>query len=230
MSDLINNFCLPELHNYPEARGVTVSGKDSVFNDIRGKLKKASLQKKNPLELPGQTSDFTYVPDFGLIDIFNYMIFNESEYDGKKLKGISDTSDVCLFKGEVTPTCTQRDKTYLTKKCYDLWFVLDKEDGSVGTGHCECIGGADGACRHLAAALYGLEAFKMKSSTDGENQWVKRPRHHDVPVPVHYLNVVRAKYHQVGNNMMKPHSDLYDSRAEQHRHQISDDQKRGIWT
>lgn len=44
-----------------------------------------------------------------------------------------------LFKANVKPT--QRDKTYRNKTFYELWFAIDKQDGSVVTGHCECIGG-----------------------------------------------------------------------------------------
>lgn len=134
---------------------------DSVWCSIKGKLKRAGFPDKNPLELAGYTTDFTDIPLFGLIDIFNYMIFNKSDYDGKKLKGyksfenyrlfydgnvesleynhIADNSDVCVFRAKVKPT--QRDKTYLNKTFYDLWIVLDKEDGFVVTGHCECIEG-----------------------------------------------------------------------------------------
>lgn len=134
---------------------------DSALHDIKGKLKRAGLPDKNPLELAGYTADFTDIPLFGLIDVFNYMIFNKSDYDGEKLKGyksfedyglfydghvesleynhIADNSAVCVFRAKVKPT--QRDKTYLNKTFYDLWFVLDKEDGFVATGHCECIGG-----------------------------------------------------------------------------------------
>ena len=85
---------------------------------------------------------------------------------------------------------------------------------------------ADGACRHLAAALYELEAFEVKSCTDGDNQWMKRPRHHDVPVPVRHLHVVRAKYHQVTEEKSKPHSDLFDPRASQHKDALTHDARR----
>ena len=175
MSDNISGLRLPELQKYLKARGVTITGynkaalkeialaverlnlpvdpdyqQDSVLSDIKGKLRKAGLPDKNPLEIEGYTTDFMYIPEFGLIDVFNYLIF-KSDYDGKKLKGyksfedyrlfydghvetlqyngISDTSEVCLFKAEVKPT--QRDKSYLNKNFYDLWFVLDKREGSV---------------------------------------------------------------------------------------------------
>lgn len=51
------------------------------------------------------------------------------------------------------------------------------------------------ACRHLAAALYELEAFEIKSCTEGENKWAKRPRHHDVPVPIH--NLIMCEPHTI---------------------------------
>lgn len=74
--------------------------------------------------------------------------------------------------------------------------------------------------------MYELEAFDLKSCTDGENQWMKRPRHHDVPVPIRHLTVVKAKYATMPNQSIKPHSDLYDPRPEQLRYTITDDKKR----
>ena len=55
------------------------------------------------------------------------------------------------------------------------------------------LGSADGACRHIAAVLYEIEAFDEKSSTDGENRWMKRPRCHECPVPIKRLKIVKAK-------------------------------------
>lgn len=87
-------------------------------------------------------------------------------------------------------------------------------------------GSADGACKHLAAALYELEAFEIKSCTEGENKWAKRPRHHDVPVPIRNLNIVRATYHQPGANRAMPYSVLYDPRPENLRQPISADSRK----
>lgn len=86
---------------------------------------------------------------------------------------------------------------------------------------------SDGACRHVAAALYELEAFEKKSCTEGANQWMKRPRHHDIPVPIRQLTVVKAKFSQhVDYNLVKPHIDLFDPRPDAHRQPITDDRKR----
>ena len=41
--------------------------------------------------------------------------------------------------------------------------------------------------------MYEIEAFDEKSSTEGENRWMKRPRYHDCPVPIERLKIVNAK-------------------------------------
>ena len=88
---------------------------------------------------------------------------------------------------------------------------------------------ADGACRHVAAALYELEAFEKKSCTEGENRWAKRPRHHDVPVPVRQLTVVKAKYApHVGYGALKPYIDVFDPRLDHHRQDVTEDDKRSF--
>lgn len=107
--------------------------------------------------------------------------------------------------------------------------MLDREDGYVLTAHCECQGGADGACRHVAAALYELEAFEKKSCTEGDNEWVKRPRHHDIPVPIRQLTVAKVKYvTKPGDGAMKPHIDVFDPRLENHRQPVKMVTKRNL--
>lgn len=69
----------------------------------------------------------------------DYKLFYDGHVESLLFNTVSEGSDVCLFKASVKPT--QRDKTYLQKDTYDLWFALDKEDGYVISGHCECIGG-----------------------------------------------------------------------------------------
>lgn len=185
MTNYFDSYRVPDLQKYLRSRGVSVTGynkpilkeiaiavqklelpedpdflRDSVQDCVIKKLILAGLQNHKPLEHPGYTSDFTNIPQFGLIDIFNYLIFNRSDYDGKKLKGYKSYDDYrlfydgnvevlefndlgdhrnCLFRAKVKPT--QKDKTFLNKDFYELWIVLDKEDGYVITAHCECKGG-----------------------------------------------------------------------------------------
>lgn len=80
----------------------------------------------------------------------------------------------------------------------------------------------------LAAALYELEAFKIKvlKVNTKTNKRAKRPRHQDVPVPIRYLNIVQATYHQIKAKRAMLYSDLYDPRPENLRQLISADSRR----
>ncbi|KAJ8304736.1 hypothetical protein KUTeg_018319 [Tegillarca granosa] len=179
MASIFDSNQVPDLQKYLRDRGVTVAGynnhslktlaeavnklqlsddPDLCKNDsIETKLSEIGLSKNcNPLTVSGYTKDFTDIPDFWLIDIFNYLIFKNADYDRKNSKLSSPLNDrhvqqlefnhlskddnACLFHAKVKPT--QRDSTYLKKECYDLWFALDKSDGYVITGHCECKGGS----------------------------------------------------------------------------------------
>ena len=96
-------------------------------------------------------------PPFGLIDIFNYLIFSRADYDRKKLKAYKSFNDYKLFedghvqslslhkakhhfvyRADVLPTC--KKSTFLQTSTYSCWFVLN-EEGDVYTAFCECMGG-----------------------------------------------------------------------------------------
>ncbi|XP_046561709.1 uncharacterized protein LOC124270720 [Haliotis rubra] len=64
---------------------------------------------------------------------------------------------------------------------------------------------SDGACRHIAATLFDIEAFEKKSVTDGPSLWTKRPRSHDEPVPLRHLKVKKISY---GQTLADTNSDL----------------------
>lgn len=97
------------------------------------------------------------IPAFGLVDIFNYLLFSRADYDNKKLKAYKSFDDYRLFEdghvqglslhiakehyiflASVLPTC--RKATFLQKPSYKCWFILNKE-GEVFTAFCECMGG-----------------------------------------------------------------------------------------
>ena len=52
---------------------------------------------------------------------------------------------------------------------------------------------SDGACRHIAAALYEIEAFEKKSVTDGPSQWAKKARLQDETTRIQDLPICKAK-------------------------------------
>lgn len=182
----------------------------SIVADLKQKL--SNLPISDPFLDDSFTSDFSNIPlTFTLYDIFNYLLHKTSDYDKKRLKAYKSCEDyrlfvdghvenltfnncgdasVCVFRAKVKPT--QRDKTYMNTKYYHLWFSIKKSTGEVMSAYCNCIGGMDGACRHVSAALYELEDFEVKSVTEGENKWMKRPRSHDCPVPLKSLKIVKA--------------------------------------
>ena len=73
-----------------------------------------------------------------------------------------------MYVGKVKPT--MKDKTKDGKKFYDQWLVLEDEGfnhGSVLDMYCACLGGGDGGCKHVAAALYSLDVLlKYKKEED----------------------------------------------------------------
>lgn len=119
----------------------------------------------------------------------DYRLFIDGHVESLTFNKCGD-AEVCLFRAKVKPT--QKDKTYCCTKFYQLWFAIKKSTGEGTSAYCTCIGGMDGACRHVSAALYELEAYEIKSVTDGENKWMKRPRSHDCPVPIKILKIVKA--------------------------------------
>jgi hypothetical protein len=130
---------------------------------LNKKLVELSCDCGNPFSLEDSlfSTDLSESPDFGLYDIFNYLLYSRTDYDRKKLKAYKSfedyrlfydgnvenlefcksiaNSDMCLFRAAVKPT--QRDQTYLKKHTYRLWFLLSKSSGSIALAYCECPGG-----------------------------------------------------------------------------------------
>ena len=55
---------------------------------LREKLARAGCSFTDPTKLDGYTTNFENIPEFGLFDVFNYLIINRTDYDRKKLKGV----------------------------------------------------------------------------------------------------------------------------------------------
>ena len=53
--------------------------KDSLQGSVEKKEARIGLASCNPLEIEGFTRDFSDIPDFGLIDIVNYMSWVEKD-------------------------------------------------------------------------------------------------------------------------------------------------------
>ncbi|XP_067652387.1 uncharacterized protein [Haliotis asinina] len=166
----------------------------------------------DPFLIPGYSNNLSQSPEIGIYDVFNYLVSFRPDYDRRKLRAyksfqdyrlyadghvnsveyVDATDTVGIFKASVKPT--QRDKTYLKSEFYNLWIAVDKMNVDIKTAYCQCPGGSDGACRHIAATLFDIEAFEKKSITDGPSLWTKRPRPHDEPVPLAHLKVKKISY------------------------------------
>ncbi|XP_028394460.1 uncharacterized protein LOC114518654 [Dendronephthya gigantea] len=164
-------------------------------------------------------NDFIDSPPFGLYDIFNHLIYHATEYDKQGLAAYKSFEDYRLFQdgyvqslktvsvidagvyvyvGQVQPT--MRAKTDGGKDCYSLWFILEGRGanrGSVLDAFCECKGGRDGGCKHIAAAMYSLEELLnqdgKKSVTSGPCLWMPKPQSSSQPCAVDQLEIIKIK-------------------------------------
>lgn len=183
-SDKFSKYTVAQLKRYLQDRGVTVSGfrrqlllevasavdrcqlpTDPDYQNVDAKvtiddkLKAVGLQD-SPWSMNDFSSDLSDIPDFGLYDIFNYLLCSRADYDRRKLKAYKSFEDyrlyydghvelleyknltdksLCIFRSRVRPT--QKAKTFLKKDLYDVWFLIDAKHGEVKLAYCECPGG-----------------------------------------------------------------------------------------
>ena len=122
-------------------------------------------------------------------------------YDGyveSLLTNYHKEAQVHVFVGKVKPA--MKEKTKDNKEFYDLWFILEGRGasrGSVIDAYCVCLGGRDGGCKHIAAAMYSLEDLLKSrgedSVTSGPCQWNRKPRPDTNSCEVKDLLIVRKK-------------------------------------
>eukprot|EP00794_Sanderia_malayensis_P001045 gene1045-371_t len=134
-------------------------------------------------------------PVFTYPDLFSYFV-DKPGYDKESLKAYKALTGYRLmehryaldlaaynvpdtdffFKFKVKPT--QRSLTWNKRKHYEPWVIM-KKDGEIISAHDECLGGYDGACRHIAAGLFEIEMSLREnthkpSPTEGPCKWKKR--------------------------------------------------------
>ena len=192
--------------------------RDNADNNIKGRLIIHDIQIEDPFSMKTK-NDLIESPPFGLYDIFNHLICHATDYDKQGLAAYKSYEDYRLFEngyvrsletvtlkdagvhvyvGKVQPS--MRSKTDDGKEYYDLWFILEGKGpnkGSVIKAFCKCKGGRDGGCKHLAAAMYSLEAelnrLGKESVTSGPCLWVAKPQSNTEPCDVKDLEVVKIK-------------------------------------
>ena len=127
------------------------------------KNKLAQLGVQDPFSIVEkfkEINNLNDLPSVGLYTIFNYLLNSRSDYDDKKLNAYKSADDYRLYDdGHVEKVLyfdngdneivsymahvkpTQRSVTYLKRKFYKLWILINKENGSIILAHCECKGG-----------------------------------------------------------------------------------------
>ena len=187
---------------------------DSIEECLIRRLTLPAGQKlTDPFQMTSLSNDFSQLPPFGLMDIFNHLIMSKADYDKSMLSswrsfeeynlclnghiqslGVKtvqdlDGSDFFVFVAGVIPT--QKEKTQEGEKLYRLWFILDS-NGSVYSAFCRCKGGADQGCRHLGATLFELDDFlsnQRKSVTSMSLYWNPKPTPKHEPVPISEMKI-----------------------------------------
>ena len=263
-----------ELKEFIQNRGVTVSGynkpelivlanaiysmnldtdpnfeNDSLSQCINSRLTlPAGKVVADPLTMTGLSNDFSNLPPFGFMDIFNHLTLSKADYDKEKLASFRSFDEYTLFQdgyvrslglktakdndramfyvivGEVIPT--QKELTQEGTKYYKLWFIL-QPNGSIYSAFCRCKGGADQGCRHLGAALYELDDFlsnNRNSVTSIPAYWNPKPTPCHKPIPFNEMKISHS-IPKKGKRKVTPCDeswvDSFDPRPKRHRADIT---------
>ncbi|KAK7093524.1 hypothetical protein V1264_007259 [Littorina saxatilis] len=202
-----------------------------VASQVKSSLQGLNFPVLDPFTLPF-SDDFSSTPMIGLIDVFNYLIDSRTDFDKKATKAYKSYEDYrlfhdghvlelkcwnnerfCCYQSRVKPT--QRQKTYILTDAYKLWIIADR-DGDIHLAYCQCPAGSDGACRHIAAALYAIEDHEVKSVTDGPAVWVRRNTACEEAERLNMLPQIKARYdNRVPRKL--PSADNFDPRAYEDR-------------
>ena len=212
----------------------------------------AGKRVPDPFKMSNYSCDFSSLPSFGLIDIFNHLIISKAEYDKDMLASWrsfdeytlcqnghvrslqhqhmfdSDDSLFHVILAHVIPT--QREKTQEGGKMYKLWFIL-RPNGSIYSAFCRCKGGADQGCRHIGAALFELDDFlsgERTAVTSLPAYWNPKPTPKCRPLP--FLEVKLSHSTGLGSKRdMTPYDDSwidsFDPRPTKQRKDISIEDK-----
>ena len=111
-------------------------------------------------------------------------------------------------------------------------WVIMKRDSEVITAHDECLGGYDGACRHVAAGLFEIERtirenFAKPSVTAGPCLWKKRKEVNTNSVEVKKLAIERRSLESDGSLKKAAKNDeIFDPRSFYHRDEQNQQEKK----
>ncbi|KXJ12152.1 hypothetical protein AC249_AIPGENE28621 [Exaiptasia diaphana] len=193
---------------------------------IKAKLKTTDGCLPDPRKLNGWTYNFSSIPEFTFADLYTYLVGNE-DYNAENLRSFKSllgfklyqdghvvdlmycallNKNFCLFKFSVKPT--ERSKTEEGNPFYK-GFIVMKKNGEIHSAFCQCKGGLDGYCRHVAAALFDINGTVANNvtatCTSGKCEWKRRCHKNEYAVRLKDLKFTKAEFGKDEKHFAKPH-------------------------
>ena len=113
--------------------------------------------------------------------------------------------EYCFFKFCVKPS--ERTKTDHGLPTYD-GFVVMRRNADIYSAYCQCKGGIDGLCKHVAAALFDLQATVcyniFTTCTSEKCTWTRRQNSDKYAVRLHDLHLIKAEFGKDEKMCLKP--------------------------
>lgn len=188
---------------------------ENLSTVLEEKLKTDAGNLPNPKLIDVWTNNFSNVPEFTFGQLYNYFIGkdNYTEESLRAFKSLSGfklyrdghvlrlqfhavpSTNYCFFKFSVKPT--DRSKTEEGMSSYN-GFIIMKDNADIHSAYCECKGGIDGLCKHVAAALFDLQATVcnnlLTTCTSTKCEWKRRVRIDVYSVQLDDLNLIKAEF------------------------------------
>lgn len=205
---------------------------DNILDEINQKLLvEPGKSLRNPAELHGY-SDMSSLPNIDRIDIYNYLINFKDNFDHKKIKAYKSLDGYQLYmagyvqnlklcknvgienyivmKFQVQPK-TRKEDPINNVPYYEGWIIIESLRPSIKGAYCKCKGGADGACRHVVAALFEIAQYAEEANqisvTSQTCQWTKKPKQNETtPTAISNLNIALPG----SNPKVAPLPEFYD--------------------
>ncbi len=200
---------------------------EDVSAVIKHKLQTNESQLPNPNDVVvGWTHNFSEVPEFTFGHMYSYLIGKDEQYTEETLRSFksltgfklfrdghvtdlkynSVNSDYCFFKFCVKPS--EKTKTEDGLQTYN-GFVVMRENAEIHSAYCPCKGGIDGLCKHVAAALFDLQATVCNNifttCTSQKCVWTRRQQNDEYAIKLEDLNVIKAEFGKEEKTYLKPH-------------------------
>ena len=194
---------------------------------IKQKLQTNEGHLPDPNDLLGWTHNFSEIPEFTFGHMYSYLIGKDEQYTEETLRSFKSLSgyklfrdghvvdlkykavneEYCFFKFCVKPS--ERTKTDDGLPTYD-GFVVMRRNADIYSAYCQCKGGIDGLCKHVAAALFDLQATVCNNifttCTSEKCTWTRRQHSDEYAVRLHDLHLIKAEFGKDEKMCLKPYN------------------------